>query len=191
MNKTIKRAAAILAAAVLATPAFAAQETFNLAWSGATFGNDAKATGEITIDTSAINSSYTDIMFPDSRVSDLSVTISGARTGNGTFGLSDFSFAAVWAPSPLDFSKELVGQSLTTGGTWGQSNAMDGDFNLFAANPSAPNGTWYFELTTSAGGGDTMALTSMTPVPETSNVALMLAGLGLVGVVARRRKAQA
>jgi hypothetical protein len=191
VSKFIKHAAAVLVAGVLATPAFAAQETFNLAWSGASFGNDAMATGHITIDTDAINGSYNDISFPDARVSDLGLTISGANSGNGTFGLSDFNFMAVWAPTALDFSRELVGQADATGGTWGAPSASDGDFNLFANNAAAPLGTWYFTLTTADGAGDHMLLTSMTAVPEAPGISMMLAGLGLVGFAARRRKARA
>lgn len=195
MSKFIKHAAAVLVASVLAAPAFAAQETFNLAWSGASFGNDAMATGHITIDTDAITGSYNDISFPDARVSDLGLTISGANRGNGTFGLSDFAFMVVWAPTALDFSHELVGQADSgPGGAWGAPTASDGDFNLFANNPSAPLGTWYFTLTTADGAGDKMLLTSMTPlsaVPEAQGVSMMLAGLGLVGFAARRRKARA
>ncbi len=191
MNKFIKHAAAVLVAGVVAAPAFAAPETFNLAWSGASFGNDATATGRITIDTDSFTTIYSDISFPDARVSDLSLTISGANKGNGTFGLSDFNFLAVWAPTALDFSRELVGQADADGGTWGATTASDGDFNLFANNVAAPNGTWYFTLTTADGSGDSMVLTSMTAVPEAQNVAMMFAGLGLLGAVARRRKSQA
>jgi len=127
-------------------------------------------------------------------VSDLGLTISGANSGNGTFGLSDFNFMVVWAPTALDFSRELVGQANATGGIWGAPAASDGDFNLFANNAAAPLGTWYFTLTTADGAGDKMPLTSMAPlsaVPEAQGVSMMLAGLGLVGFAARRRKARA
>lgn len=189
MNKTIKQAAVILAAAVLAAPAFAAQETFDLKWSGASLGDGATAVGKITIDTGALSAGSGDIDFPDSRVSNFTVTVSGASAGNGTFDLSDFSFMAVDVPSALDLSKELVGQALTDGSTWGESNeGAGGDFNFFAGNDDAPTGTWWFTLTSADGQGDGMVLTSMSAVPEAQNLSLMLAGLGLVGFAARRRK---
>ncbi len=192
MNKFIKHTAVVLAAALLATPAFAGQETFDLAWSGASFGNTATATGEITIDTDAINTGYNEIVFPDSRVTDLSITISGADAGNGTFGMSDFGFMVVWAPGPLDFSQQLVGQQQPGGTTWGVSDGNSGDFNIFGNNANAPVGTSYFVLTTADYSGDSMLLTSMTSaVPEAQNISMMLAGLGLVGFAARRRKARA
>jgi hypothetical protein len=194
VNKFLKRAAAAVVVGMLAIPAFAAQEAFDLAWSGASFGNDAVATGRITIDTDSINRDYVTIGFPDARVSSLSLTISGANRGNGTFDASDFIFMAVWAPTALDFSRELVGQANAGGGHWGATTSRDGDFNLFANNAAAPEGTWYFTLTTADGAGDHMALTSMTPataVPEAQGVSMMLAGLGLVGFAARRRKARA
>ena len=192
MGKFIKQAAAVLVAGVLATPAFATQETFDLAWSGASFGNTATATGEITIDTSVINTNYNEIAFPDSRITDLSITISGASAGNGTFGLSDFSFLVVWAPGSLDFSRQLVGQSQPGGTTWGVPDGASGDFNIFGNSADAPIGTSYFELTTADYSGDPMLLTSMTAaVPEVQNVSMMLAGLGLVGFAARRRKTRA
>jgi MYXO-CTERM domain-containing protein len=84
-----------------------------------------------------------------------------------------------------------VGQVDATGGTWGAPTASDGDFNLFANNAAAPLGTWYFTLTTADGAGDHMLLTSMTAVPEAPGISMMLAGLGLVGFAARRRKARA
>ncbi len=192
MNKFIKQAAAILAAGVLASPAFAAQETFDLAWSGTSFGNTATATGQITIDTSSINSNYNEFAFPDSRVTNLSITVSGADAGNGTFGLSDFSFMVVWAPQALDFSRELVGQPQGGGNTWGESNGSAGDLNFFGNSASAPVGTSYFVLTTADYAGDPMLLTSMrSAVPEAGNLSMLLAGLGLVGFAARRRQSRA
>lgn len=193
-TRFLKHVAALVAAGTLAAPTFAAQETFSLAWSGAQFGNDAQATGSITMDPSAFTiGSQSNIDM--SKVSALTLTITDASVGNGTFTLSDFSAMYAASPSALDFSRQLVGQPVDGGYAWGTNSpelsGQAGDFNLFTNIQAAPTGTWYFTLTTEDGHGDAMALTSMTAaVPEASNVALMLAGLGVVGLLSRRRRTQ-
>ena len=130
---------------------------FTLDWSGSP-GNAAIATGTITIDTSQFTTSG---FFPlGTVITALSVTVSGASAGNGTFGLADFgNYILGIGGTPLDFTKQLIGQ---TGFT---------DFNLFQGGgaPTAPNGTSPFEFTTNGGFGDTMILISFIsagPPPE-------------------------
>ena len=201
MNATFfKKVATALAISALALPVFAAPQTFDLTWSGASFGNTATATGEITFDPAQLDT-YSEFNFPSSVVTSASITIQGAQSGNGTFNVSNFGYMVIEQANGLDFSKQLVGQSLANGSTWGTStgdegNGNGGDFNFFTnGNSDAPEGTWYFRLTASGGGGDSMVLTSMTAataaVPEAQTSAMLLAGLGLVGVIARRRKTQA
>jgi len=45
-----------------------------------------------------------------------------------------------------------------------------------------------YTLTNEAGFGSKVGITSVTPVPEPETYAMMLAGLGLIGAIARRRK---
>lgn len=178
-------------------------QTFDLSWSGAAFNNSATATGTVTINETILANPSVGQMFvflPDPSILGLSVTVSGASSGNGTFGLSDFG-SLYWNTGgvSLDLSKDLVGQATATS-IWGTSSGgAGGDFNLFGTNGAAPFGTWYFQLTTDGGVGDTMQLTSFTPektgasgtsVPEPASIALISAGLlALAGLRGRRKTA--
>jgi len=160
----------------------AAPITFDLLWDGTPFSNSASAFGSITLDQTTLPTpGFSFNPLSTFGVTDLSVTVSNASSGNGTFGITDFN-SLIWdASAPLDFGMELVGQV-----------GFD-DFNLFNFSvSSAPNGTLPFEFSTNAGGGDRMRLISMsaatpeTEVPVPATVALF--GLGLLGLGLRRRR---
>jgi hypothetical protein len=179
----------------LASTAFAAVITLDIQANGSTFNNQATATGFITFDTALLPSIGPNFVLTPltPAVSNLQLTISGAAAGgNGIFGLSDFSSISFSTPSTLNFSQQLIGQILTNGCTYGTSigdcgNGNAGDFNLFAANTAAPNGTDYFRLT--AATGENLLITSLAleaAVPEPTTFALV--GLGLLGFAASRRK---
>jgi hypothetical protein len=149
------------------TPTLAAISSFQLDWSGAVFGNQAEAHALLSVD---------DILFPDTsglvwltpgiEVTGFNITVSGAATGNGNFDLTDYA-AFIWdtTGATLDFTQELVGQTISSGYNWGEGYDTGGDFSLIAAELSnAPTGDgWYFKLATANGTGDNLKLTSFRP----------------------------
>lgn len=152
----------------------------------------ARATGYIVFETDLIaNPGVNDIGLPNAAVLDLSVTVSGATSGNGSFGLGDFCNVVFDTQGgTLDFGRELIGQP-TLGDPWGttvpvvrESNGVSqgtsGDFNLFDCSMSGrggerypqnrgvpasttPNGVWYFTLGADGGSANEMRLISMAP----------------------------
>jgi len=163
------------------SPASAVVTVFNVAWSGASLGNSAVATGQISIDTDLLpNPGFEFSMSPI--VTALSLTVSGATSGNGTFGLADFNNGWVWDTGgvTLNLATQLVGQS-----GWG--NGGIGDFNLFSSLAGAPVGFSPFVLGTNGFAGDQMQLTSfVAAVPEPSRA--LLGVLGTLGLLLRRRR---
>lgn len=181
--------------------------------------NTATASGFITFDQNQLSSPFDNTgdagAFYASAVLDLQVTVAGAGSGNGTFGRDDFNDIA-WDSNggTMDFNTELVGQP-TNGWPWGAegSSGQAGDFNLFSSGntASAPDGAFFFVLGANGGSADSMTLRSFRPgpaaIPEpycpsaaSSSRAipalngwgaalLILALLGLGGIVCRRRMA--
>lgn len=112
----------------------------------------------------------------------------------GTFNLSS------WGPNYDPTTITITGH-LVTGGTvtesFGIASSGNGalPFTLESANASFTN---LSSVTFTSSGSDfpiyngfALDDVNVTAVPENSSTALMLAGLGLVGLVARRRKARA
>lgn len=184
--------------------------TFDLAWSGATYGNNATATGSITVDealfTTANNTAqpldYAGNFFPGSTssnwVTDFEITVSGSTngSGNGTFTFTDYDNFVWQTPSPLDLSQELVGQNVTVGSQWGNISTLPGatgDFNIVSNGmaPTAATGIFFFQIATEGGSGDQLALTSFKRVPDEGISMLGLLGIGLatLGSFTRRKKA--
>jgi len=183
--------AALLAGTVLAAgQASATDRRLNIIWSGDSFGNSATATGFIEFDDTVIPNVGFQNTISTADVIDLGITITGSAGGNGTFTKSDFGSIYFATPTALDFSHELIGQTVGAGQWYGNSaaNGAGGDFNLFGNGGAAPTGTWYFTLTTS--GGDSMRVVSMSPdaVPEPASWAMMIGGFGMVGAAMRRRQ---
>lgn len=204
------RLLAAAALAALSLTATAEAKLFTVTWSGAPLGNSGSAIGKFNIDTS---------LYPDlGGIEDshpigigfqvISVVVTGTAAGDGVFGADDFDFFLFSAYSPLDYTKELIGQRMTNGFTFGSFEAGygggSGDFNIFAlpidvettlqaqnlignVGAAPPNGSFYFVLTPN--GSDSLAVVSILPgVPEPASWAMLIAGFGLTGAAMRRRR---
>ena len=111
-----------------ATPSNAGVMNFKADWSGASRGNSAQATAFLSFDPSLLTNPGIN---PFMTVDALTITVTGASAGNGTFILADFSHVRLDTHGgTLDFSRQLVGQS-TSGATWGTIGTPSGDFSLF------------------------------------------------------------
>lgn len=196
--------AAAVVALGLSTAPSCATTIFDAVWSGAPFGNSATATGQITIDETLLPNpgDYSDGFTLPGWLTGVTITITGASSGNGTFTLADFS-GAFWDTDggTLDLGTQLIGQP-TSFLPWGtEYSGFAGDFNLFMNGSAqgiaddAPQGTFYFQLTSAHGSGDPMRLTYFgipgTPwpqIPEPATAIFVLTGLFGLGAASRRRR---
>ena len=204
--------AGLLALLCAAAPAAASVKSFTFSFAG----NNATATGIINFEMSKLtnpgpnlfDTSVGGIYSPygtniPGLVTALSVTVLGASAGNGTFTLLDFD-GVFFNTTRLgvNLNQPLMTQSLVNIGPegqtwlWGSAGhtipdsdpaaSYVGDFQLFSPNTSdAPTGGNPLEITTL--GGEAMALTSFTPVPEPSTWLLLSMGIGGAAFLRRRR----
>jgi hypothetical protein len=200
MRRSISSAFAVMTVVIFTGGSALADvfQTYDLAWSGSFLGNSASASGDITLDLTALinptvpgglgGTGYYDI-FND--ISSLTVTVTGAVAGNGTYTLSDLC-----ACSPLSsftFWSTNGDTANMMGNVLAQLNDDGGDFNLFFASPG-PQGEDVLSLTTDAGNGDPMAMTKFAPAPEPAPVpepaAWVMMGLGFAGLAFARLRAR-
>ncbi len=183
----IKKGALLLGLAIAAAPAFAEPVRFDFEFVEPQ--GPARATGYIVFETTEIdNPGDNDIDLPSPAVLDLSVTVTGAEAGNGTFGLADFQGLVFDTnEGTLDFTQPLIGQP-TAEEPWGTSTGegVAGDFNLFLSGKgdgedegdrstryaprerrgggaTPPEGVDFFTLGADGGSANEMVLVSMAP----------------------------
>jgi hypothetical protein len=180
--------------AVAATSHADVFQTYNLAWSGAPFGDNATATGVIVLDLTTLPNPGPTVYDMYNDISSLTITVTGATSGNGTWTKADLcacsalgTYTYWWTGgAALNLNTELVGQP-TLGNPWGTPDSISGDFNFFFTSPG-PLGTFYFTLTTDGGTQDPMLLTSVAPaVPEPGSLILLGSGLATLAGTLRRR----
>jgi hypothetical protein len=175
-------------------------QSYDLAWSGLSFDNDASAFGQITLDLTTLPNPSPS---PDgydlfSSIQSLSVTVIDSGSGDGTWTQSNLvptsglgTYTYWWTGGgALNLATELVGQSTVDGGPWGTPDGNSGDFNLFF-NDGGPIGTYYFTLTTSDGTGDSLLLTEFSPsTPEPACWILVAPILAVLAGAVRRKLMQ-
>jgi hypothetical protein len=115
-------------------------QTYNLIWSGAFLGNEASASGQITLDLTTFTNPTPlgglgiDIV---SDITGLTVTVTGASAGDGSFTKSDLCACSTLGTSTLwntnGATVDMHGDILA------QLTADGGDFNLFFT-PPGPQG---------------------------------------------------
>lgn len=199
-KQTIKPYLIALSLACGPTVTQAAMHTYSLDYSGFDFGNTAVAHAILTIDDLLLaNPSGPSFLNlgQGQAITALTLTVSNASAGNGTFQLSDFDYAS-WdtAGETLDFSAELIGQWTSGFSGWGRRDPFDssmgaGDFNLYAnASSFAPTGSGYFTLAANNDfiNGDLMRLTSFKPAPVPLPAAAWLFGGVMGGFLSWQRK---
>ncbi len=164
----------------------AAPISFDLRYSGGS-NSSAQGIGSVTFDkTNLPNPGTARTGVPRTNESlltvlDFDLTITGAESGNGTFGLSDFEGFLWEANLPLDLNSDLIGQL-----------NLESDFD-FAFSPvsgsGAPISVFFLTIETNENGignGDILTLVSMAPVPIPS--AAWLFGTGLIGLYLNQKK---
>jgi hypothetical protein len=194
MNKTRIAFVVAMALAFSAIPAQADLITYDLTFSGASFGDSAIGTGTVRIDTSLLNNPGSTDTALQSFVGAFAITISGATSGNGTFGMADYAgFSFDTNDATLNLATQLVGQT-TPHGTWGVGDTGNFSFTSNGNDPTAPTRVvGPFIIATSDGQGDRLRLTSMSPetaaVPELSTLTMLgIAAPFLAAAYWRRRR---
>lgn len=188
----------LMLAATLATttvPASAASVRHLRAdWTAYQPGSQAHVRAEFFIDvTSPLPEITTEpSLLPMTYLQGFSMTVTGTSGGDGTWGAEDFEGFYFSSPSPLDFSRELVGQVLENGCLWGPQDgpcfedaSLPGWFTFAGLSQSAPTASQIFSLFIN-GRNDQVILASLRPIPLPASLPLACGALALLAFVRRR-----
>lgn len=142
--------------------AYASPVTFDVTWSD---GNTAQAVGTITFSDASIftnGGSCTGQYLTACNITAMTITVSGATNGNGTFNESDFLDAYIRVSGSLNINTNMVGQpvGVNTWDTAGGSASNEFTFRNTSSS-SAPRRRGPFSWATDAGAGQELTLTYM------------------------------
>lgn len=204
MMPTLKKiiAASIAASAItVAAQASAALTTFDIKWKNPNGADVAFAA--LTIDTALIDSSNNGTLIGIDQIHSLDMTVRGANVGNGHFSKSDFTNVLFYTASPVNFQKQLIGQmvdvsrgSISYQIGYGDADGASGGFGFYAGDVTTPTTVRPFAMVTDRSGqfSDYMVVSSIiardavSAVPEAETYAMLIGGLGLLALRARRQR---
>lgn len=186
--------AAVIAAATTATPVFAAQQTFAAHMLGAAEAppnaSPGFGTAFVTFDLTALTMTV-DALFAGlvGNVTAAHIHCCTAVAATGTVGVATSTPTFTGFPSGATFGNydHVFDMTLTSSFSAAFLNANGGPAGAFNALIAGTNaGKAYFNIhSTQFPGGEIRGF--LQPVPEPETYALLLAGLGLIGLAARRR----
>jgi hypothetical protein len=187
MNRLVS-CAAVAASLFAAQSASANTYTYEFTWSGRGFydnqygESDASASATVVVQADSLGGAGFD------QVSTLSLSVTDASVGNGVFSKSDFNrfFVPFRSVPTLELNQRYE-----------LSSFYVYDIVFGANGTGAPSNFANFTMWAAGNyGGTALYLTSMyvtqtaadvLPVPEPESYAMLIAGLGLLGVAARKR----
>ena len=154
--------------------------TFDLEYSGTSFGNSAVGTGSITFDDANLPNPGVGILLSGTlTVLDFSITISGTAAGNGAFGLSDY-VNFIWVTNPaVDLGAELISQG-------GLTNFSI--LNNVGTHPDVPRSVAGLAIGANSGNGESLLLISMAPAAAVPTPSTLLLLSLLLPMLARMRR---
>jgi hypothetical protein len=196
----MKKSALLVSALSLAFAAASAQAApvtydFTFSSGGGVGGSDTVVDGRITLEGSLLaqgDYNWHEYYPGGPELLALSVNISGGSAYDGHYGMNDF-YAFAWntAGGTLDLSRPLFGQDIGYGRHWGPIGYPSyGDFNLLGFRPEF-TGAGEFRFVVDPHGLMLTRLDLVPSVPEPETYAMMLGGLGLLALAARRKKVSA